>query len=88
MDFYGGPILRLCASDSVGMCSLPSQISAMCHTLWQKKKKKNFEGIKLFLLASSINIEKVSVIIISTVCVGSSLFDKYVLKYNIFILYA
>ena len=87
MDFYGGPILRLCASDSVGMCSLPSQISAMCHILWPKKKK-NFEGIKLFLLASSINIEKVSVIIISTVCVGSSLFNKYILKYNIFILYA
>lgn len=68
MDFCGGPVLRLCASDSVGMCSVPGQISAMCHTLWPKTK--NFEGIMLFLLASSINIEKVSVIIISTVCMG------------------
>lgn len=72
MDFYGGLVLRLGASNSVGMCSiLPSQISAMCHTLAKKKKKKNFEGIVLFLLASSINIEKVSVIIIPTVCMGS-----------------
>lgn len=71
MDFYGGPVLRLGASNSVGMCSIPSQISAMCHTLWPKKKKRIFEGIMLFLLASSINIEKVSVIIIPTVCMGS-----------------
>ena len=55
MDFCGGPVLRFCASNSVGMCSIPSQISAMCHTLWPKKKKKKefWRHYAVSLLASS-----------------------------------
>ena len=53
MDFYGGPVLRFHASNSVGMCSILSQISAVCHTLWPKNKKEFWRHYAVSLLASS-----------------------------------